>query len=74
MEVSVQNRRDWRSKSKQFRNGLEWRDEGIQDDSKISVGCIDRWICIIINNNCIANLTDQLLMGRLTSFCIYWFI
>lgn len=44
MEVSVQNRRDCRGKSKQFRNGLEWRDEGIQDDSKMSVGWIDRWM------------------------------
>lgn len=44
MEVSVQNRRNWRGKSKQFRNGLEWRDEGIQDDSKMSVGWIDRWM------------------------------
>lgn len=44
MEESVQNKRDLRGNSTLSRDGLEWRDERIQDDSKVSFGWIDRWV------------------------------
>lgn len=44
MEESVQNKRDLRGNSILFRDGLEWRDERIQDDFKVLFGWIDRWV------------------------------
>lgn len=40
-EESVQNKRDLRSENKESGGGLEQRDEGIQDDSTVSIGWIN---------------------------------
>lgn len=43
---------------------MEQRDEGIQDDSKVSVGWINGWILYIASNTILLTV-DQLLWARL---------